>query len=86
MLFGELISLIFYQGYALIEYENFAEAQAAISRMDGDSILTQIVNVDWAFSNGSFLDGSKKKNPRFVLHQFFHSLIRDDSFLMRREL
>lgn len=54
----------FVKGYALIEYENFAEAQAAISRMDGDSILTQIVNVDWAFSNGSFLDGSKKKNPR----------------------
>ncbi|PRQ33035.1 putative RNA-binding motif protein [Rosa chinensis] len=54
----------FVKGYALIEYENFAEAQAAISRMDGNSVLTQIVNVDWAFSNGSFLDGSKKKNPR----------------------
>ncbi|XP_050369674.1 RNA-binding protein Y14 [Argentina anserina] len=54
----------FVKGYALIEYENFSEAQAAISKMDGDNVLTQVVNVDWAFSNGSFLDGSKKKNPR----------------------
>ncbi|KAL6199687.1 hypothetical protein ACLB2K_029470 [Fragaria x ananassa] len=54
----------FVKGYALIEYENFAEAQAAISSMDGNSVLTQIVNVDWAFTNGSFLDGSRKKNPR----------------------
>ncbi|KAL6195981.1 hypothetical protein ACLB2K_031598 [Fragaria x ananassa] len=54
----------FVKGYALIEYENFAEAQAAISSMDGNSVLTQIVNVDWAFTNGSFLDGSRKKNLR----------------------
>lgn len=71
--FGALMHLFFYQGYALIEYENFAEAQAAISSMDGNSVLTQIVNVDWAFTNGSFLDGSRKKNPRYVLHGIFIS-------------
>ncbi|KAF3452505.1 hypothetical protein FNV43_RR02938 [Rhamnella rubrinervis] len=55
----------FVKGYALIEYENFEEAQAAISAMNGAELLTQTIIVDWAFSNGSFLDGSmKKKNPR----------------------
>ncbi|KAH7543507.1 RNA-binding protein Y14 [Ziziphus jujuba] len=51
----------FVKGYALIEYENFEEAQAAIAGMNGAEFLTQTVTVDWAFSNGSFLDGSMKK-------------------------
>ncbi|KAK9929834.1 hypothetical protein M0R45_026912 [Rubus argutus] len=55
--FGEIKNLL----------TGFVKAQAAISRMDGDSIPTHIVNVDWD-SSGSFLDGSKKKNTRFVLH------------------
>ncbi|XP_020579241.1 RNA-binding protein 8A [Phalaenopsis equestris] len=40
------------KGYALIEYENFEEAQSAINALNGTELLTQIVYVDWAFSNG----------------------------------
>ncbi|WVZ70726.1 hypothetical protein U9M48_019369, partial [Paspalum notatum var. saurae] len=42
----------FFAGYALIEYESFDEAQAAIKAMDGTELVTQIINVDWAFSSG----------------------------------
>ncbi|KAK8959727.1 hypothetical protein KSP40_PGU017662 [Platanthera guangdongensis] len=41
-----------FQGYALIEYENFEEAQSAINALNGTELLTQIIYVDWAFSNG----------------------------------
>ncbi|KAG6412531.1 hypothetical protein SASPL_125210 [Salvia splendens] len=44
----------FVKGYALIEFEKFEEAQRAISEMDGAELLTQIMNVDWAFSKGPF--------------------------------
>ncbi|GKE15147.1 RNA-binding protein Y14A-like protein [Tanacetum coccineum] len=40
----------FVKGYALIEYETYEEAEKAITSMDGGELLTQIVNVDWAFS------------------------------------
>ncbi|KAK1277546.1 hypothetical protein QJS04_geneDACA003648 [Acorus gramineus] len=48
------------QGYALIEYENFNEAQAAISTLNGTGLLMQTISVDWAFSNGPF----KRRNTR----------------------
>ncbi|OVA14800.1 RNA recognition motif domain [Macleaya cordata] len=50
----------FVKGYALIEYERFEEAQAAISTMNGVELLTQTITVDWAFSNGPF----KRRNIR----------------------
>ncbi|KAG6590187.1 RNA-binding protein Y14 [Cucurbita argyrosperma subsp. argyrosperma] len=50
----------FVKGYALIEYENFEEAEKAISAMDGSELLTQIINVDWAFSHGPI----RRKNTR----------------------
>ncbi|NP_001150263.1 RNA-binding protein 8A [Zea mays] len=40
------------KGYALIEYENFEEAQAAIRAMNGSQLFTKTINVDWAFSRG----------------------------------
>ncbi|KAL6894310.1 hypothetical protein ACP4OV_008408 [Aristida adscensionis] len=40
------------KGYALIEYEHFEEAQAAIRAMNGTQLLTKTVYVDWAFSRG----------------------------------
>eukprot|EP00741_Cyanophora_paradoxa_P021412 tig00021351_g20670.t1 len=42
----------FVKGYALVEYEKFNEAQAAISEMNGATLLEQTVQVDWAFSKG----------------------------------
>jgi RNA recognition motif-containing protein len=64
------------QGYALVEYESFDEAQAAIKAMDGTELVTQIINVDWAFSSGPV----KRRNVRwrsvFVdiikVHSTFH--------------
>ncbi|KAI7749562.1 hypothetical protein M8C21_021929 [Ambrosia artemisiifolia] len=50
----------FVKGYALIEYENYEEAEKAIASMDGGELLTQTVNVDWAFSRGPF----KRRNDR----------------------
>ncbi|KAI3965838.1 hypothetical protein MKX01_010795 [Papaver californicum] len=50
----------FVKGYALIEYEEFEEAQSAISTMNGVELLTQSISVDWAFSNGP----SKRRNMR----------------------
>ncbi|KAL7596356.1 RNA-binding protein Y14A [Lactuca sativa] len=50
----------FVKGYALIEYESFEEAEKAIASMDGGELLTQTVNVDWAFSRGPF----RRKNNR----------------------
>ncbi|CAL5350849.1 unnamed protein product [Camellia sinensis] len=47
-------------GYALIEYVNFEESQKAINEMDGTELLTQTINVDWAFSKGPF----KRRNMR----------------------
>ncbi|GKV16601.1 hypothetical protein SLEP1_g27223 [Rubroshorea leprosula] len=54
----------FVKGYALIEYEKFEEAKNAISAMDGAELLTQTINVDWAFSNGPTTGAFKKKNAR----------------------
>ncbi|KAA8528069.1 hypothetical protein F0562_035062 [Nyssa sinensis] len=44
----------FVKGYALIEYGKFSEGQKAIEVMDGAELLTQTINVDWAFSKGPF--------------------------------
>lgn len=39
----------FVKGYALIEYANKAEAEAAIAAMNGQQLLGNPVQVDWAF-------------------------------------
>lgn len=54
----------FVKGYALIEYEKFEEAEKAISAMNGAELLTQTVNVDWAFSNGPSVGSYRRKNMR----------------------
>ncbi|KAM7278861.1 hypothetical protein ACFE04_005995 [Oxalis oulophora] len=51
-----------HNGYALIEYEHFEEAQKAISEMNGATLLTQVINVDWAFSNGPSTGVMRRKN------------------------
>uniref|UniRef100_A0AC35TJG6 RNA-binding protein 8A n=1 Tax=Rhabditophanes sp. KR3021 TaxID=114890 RepID=A0AC35TJG6_9BILA len=37
----------FLKGYCLLEYETQAEAQNAITGMNGKEILEQVINVDW---------------------------------------
>nr|XP_043627643.1 RNA-binding protein Y14A [Erigeron canadensis] len=55
----------FVKGYALIEYENYEEAEKAIASMDGGELLTQIVHVDWAFSRGPFKRrNNRRRSPR----------------------
>ncbi|GAB4856013.1 RNA-binding protein y14 [Ancistrocladus abbreviatus] len=55
----------FVKGYALIEYEKFEEAQDAIKKFNGAELLTQTINVDWAFSNGPYRKRSaRRRSPR----------------------
>ncbi|KAJ1261545.1 hypothetical protein BS78_09G037700 [Paspalum vaginatum] len=50
----------FVKGYALIEYENFEQAQSAIKELDGTELYNHKINVDWAFCSGPV----KRRNTR----------------------
>ena len=55
----------FVKGYALIEYENFDEAQAAIAALNGTELLTQTIYADWAFSKGPVRRrNTRRRSPR----------------------
>ena len=41
------------QGYALVEYANKDEADAAIEALDGKKLLGQDIHVDYAFVKGA---------------------------------
>ncbi|OWM73517.1 hypothetical protein CDL15_Pgr026616 [Punica granatum] len=63
----------FVKGYALIEYENFEEAQAAIAQMNGTELLTQTINVDWAFCSGPIVNRKRNMNRRNTRASFTES-------------
>ncbi|XP_076909952.1 RNA-binding protein Y14A-like [Bidens hawaiensis] len=60
----------FVKGYALIEYENYEEAEKAITSMDGGELLTQKVNIDWAFSKGPFRRRNNRRRSRSPRKRF----------------
>ena len=42
----------FVKGYALIEYEEYAEAKRAVEHAGGQELLGKKLEVDWAFVGG----------------------------------
>uniref|UniRef100_A0A0D9WCJ6 RNA-binding protein 8A n=1 Tax=Leersia perrieri TaxID=77586 RepID=A0A0D9WCJ6_9ORYZ len=60
----------FVKGYALIEYATFKEAQNAIKALDGTELLTQIINVDWAFNHQELiaLEAHQGEDTEFFSH------------------
>ncbi len=51
------------QGYALVEYEFFKEANKAIESLNGSSMLGQQIQVDWAFVKPQ----SERSGRRYVI-------------------
>jgi len=54
----------FVKGYALVEYKNYKEAQAAINAMDDTMLLEKKIHVDWAFKKPPKRGGASRRGRR----------------------
>lgn len=54
----------FVKGYALVEFEHFDDAKAAMERMDGKTILGSPIHVDWAFRTEAEKRGKQRASRR----------------------
>lgn len=50
------------QGYALVEFAEYTEAQDAINALHGKQILGNVVGVDWAFVQPTTASRSRRNN------------------------
>jgi len=55
----------FLKGYALVEFETFKSACSALEHLNGNDILGQSVNVDWAFVKGPHKKKGKRDSRRY---------------------
>mmetsp|Transcript_27175 Transcript_27175/g.31342 ORF Transcript_27175/g.31342 Transcript_27175/m.31342 type:complete len:134 (-) Transcript_27175:233-634(-) len=49
------------KGYALVEFEDYKQAQQAIESMDGEKLLDRVVQVDWAFKKPQRAGGKQRR-------------------------
>ncbi|KAL4124033.1 hypothetical protein PRIC2_009875 [Phytophthora ramorum] len=54
----------FVKGYALVKFESFEDAKAAMERMDGQEILGSTIQVDWAFRKDAERRGGRRVSRR----------------------